>query len=128
MAASASGKHVGCAEQVLTEKTMKKLCFSLVCHEKVMVFGRFSSLGGRVITPARSPGPWTSFMMFLKVLKILKFLNRKIYLGIFENMSKFCHKPRYVVIIGNHREIELKRKIASTVSKSQIREKNVLKF
>ena len=28
------GKRVGCAEQVLTEKTMKKLCFSLVWHEK----------------------------------------------------------------------------------------------
>ena len=32
---------------------MKKLCFSLVCHRKVMIFGGYSSLRGRVGTPRR---------------------------------------------------------------------------
>ena len=82
------GKHVGCAEQVLTEKTMKKLCFSLVWHEKVMIFGGYSSLRGRVSTPACSPGPVTSFLRFLQSLKILIFLNRNFHRRIFQNMSK----------------------------------------
>ena len=43
-------------------------------------------------------------------------------------MAKYCSKPRYVVIIGNPIEIDLKREIASTVSKSQIREKSVAEF
>ena len=32
----------------------------------IMIFGGFSSLEGRVSTPTRSPGPDTSFMMFIK--------------------------------------------------------------
>ena len=66
-----------------------------------MVLGGFSSLEGRVSTPTRSPGPGTSFMMFIKVLKILKFPNRKFYRGDFENVPTFWLKPRYAVIIGN---------------------------
>ena len=83
------GKHVGCAEQVLTEKTMKKLCFSLVWHEKTWKNGGLSSLGGCVITPTRSPGSGTSFLRFMKKLKILIFLNRKFNHRFFQNMSKF---------------------------------------
>ena len=83
------GKHVGCAEQVLTEKTMKKLCFSLVWHEKVMNFGGYSSLRGRVSTPACSPGPGTSFLMFLKLLKILIFLSRLFHHGFLKMYQKF---------------------------------------
>ena len=67
---------------------MKKLCFSLVCHEKVMIFGGFSSLGGRVITPAYSPGPGTSFLRFITKLKKLKFLSRKLIHDFFWVLSK----------------------------------------
>ena len=48
--------------------------------------------------PHGSPGPGTSFMMFLKILKFWKFLNRKFRHRIFQNMSTFQLKPRYVVI------------------------------
>ena len=74
----------------------------------MMILGGFSSLEGRVIIPTCSPGPGTSFMMFIKVLKISKFLNRKFRPRIFQNMSKFQLKPRYVVIIGNPIEIDSK--------------------
>ena len=91
---------------------MKKLCFSLVWHEKVMNFGGYSSLRGRVSTPACSPGPGTSFLMFLKLLKILIFLSRLFHHGFFENVSKVWLKPRYVVIIGNPIEIDSKPEIS----------------
>ena len=81
-------KHVGCAEQVLTEKTMKKLCFSLVCHEKIMKKASKTSLGVRVNTPTRFPGSGTSIMMFLKFLKILFFLKRKFCHRIFHDLTK----------------------------------------
>ena len=67
---------------------MKKLCFSLVCHEKVMIFRGFSSLGGRVITPAYSPGPGTSFLRFITKLKKLNFLSRKLIHDFLEVLSK----------------------------------------
>ena len=73
-----------------------------------MILGGFSSLEGRVSTPARFPGPGTSFMMFIKFLKILIFLNRKFHRGDFENVSKLQSRPRYLVIIGNPIEIDSK--------------------
>ena len=47
-------------------------------------------------------------MMFLKILKIWKFQNRKFRHRIFQNMSTFQLKPRYVVIVGNPIEIDSK--------------------
>ena len=82
------GKHVGCAEQVLTVKSMKKLCFSLVWHGKTWKNGGLSRLGGCVITPTCFPGAGTSFLRFFKSLKILIFLNRKFHHGIFHLLMK----------------------------------------
>ena len=56
--------------------------------EKIMDFGGFSSLEGRVSTPARSPGLGISFMMFIKYFKKLNFLNRKFVSKFFSKMIK----------------------------------------
>ena len=88
---------------------MKKLCFSLVWHEKIMFWDGLSSLRGCVFTPTRSPGPGTSFPMFFKSLKILFFLNRKFRRGIFQNMTKILVRTKNLVIIGNPIEIDSKR-------------------
>ena len=107
---------------------MKKLCFSLVWHEKVMIFGGYSSLRGRVSTPACSRGPGTSFLRFLEISKNLIFLNRKFCHGIFQNMSSFQLKPRYVVIIGNPIEIDSNLEITGTGSEFQNRENSMAGF
>ena len=99
---------------------MKKLCFSLVWHEKIMFWDGLSSLRGCVFTPTRSPGPGTSFPMFLKSLKIYFFLNRKFRPRIFQNMTKILVRTKNLVIIGNPIEIDSKRGNYSTGSKFQI--------
>ena len=107
---------------------MKKLCFSLVCHEKVMIFGGYSSLSGRVGTPTCFPGSRTSFLRVLEISKILIFLNRKFYHGIFQNMSSFQLKPRYAVIIGNPIEIDSNLEITGTGSGFQNRKNSMVQF
>ena len=107
---------------------MKKLCFSLVWHEKVMIFRGYSSLRGRVSTPTCSPDPGTSFLRFLKVLKILIFLNRKFCRRIFHYVSKMLLRTKMCVIIGKSIEIDSKAEITGTGSKFQIRENSTARF
>ena len=59
-----------------------------------MFWGGLSSPRVCVFTPTRSPGPGTSFPMFLKSLKILFFLNRKFRPGIFPNMTKMLVRTK----------------------------------
>ena len=79
-------------------------------------------------TPTCSPGPGTSFLRFLKVLKILIFLNRKFHRRFFQNMPTFQLKPRDVVIIGNPIEIDSNLEITSTESEFQIGKKSTVEF
>ena len=72
----------------LSHFIMKKLCFSLVWHEKTWKNGGLSSLVDCVVTPTRYPGSGTSFLRFLEISKNLIFLNRKFYRGNFENVSE----------------------------------------
>ena len=80
----------------------------MVGHEELMIFGGYSSLRGRVITPACSPDPGTSFLRFLEILKILIFLNGKFYLRIFHFVLKFSFWATDITIIGKPIEIDAK--------------------
>ena len=61
-----------------------------------------------MITPTCSPGSGTSFLRFLKSLKILISLNRKFHRGIFENVPEITVMTKVYVIIGNPIEIDSK--------------------